>query len=248
MTLRPDPSLPARRNLRRPVSVPATAGHPVAVAGRGATSGGPILPFSGPDQPDLSGTCGPAGATPPRTSPPELRRPVRKFPASSGSGWDATCAVARGASCAPLGVPSAQAHTASSGRKLRPAPHRKLRCGMTSEGISMARTPPTPIDEKRRERGTRNDWPRAFWVRFYIDGRLTFGDRPYIVEADLTPGVALQETSVRLDQLLRGLIKAANVRKPAEVRTCSLELREWDNVTASHPDFVWGVTWDPERE
>lgn len=109
----------------------------------------------------------------------------------------------------------------------------------------MTRKPVTPVDEKRRDQGTRNDQPRAYQVAFFVGDRRWEQQRPYIAEVDLTPGVAVQETAARLNALLRGFITAASVRKIDEIRTCRLELTEFGNNTG-RPDLVWAVSWDPE--
>lgn len=103
----------------------------------------------------------------------------------------------------------------------------------------------TPIDEKRRDQGTRADQPKGYSVAFFIGDRQWEDRRPYFIEADITAGAALQETAARLDALLRGFIAAARVRKPDEIRTCRLELTEWGNNTG-RPDLVRAVSWDPE--
>ncbi|MES2343821.1 MAG: hypothetical protein V4597_19300 [Pseudomonadota bacterium] len=109
----------------------------------------------------------------------------------------------------------------------------------------MVRKPETQIDEMRRNQGTRPDQPRGYLISFFIGDRQWEDKRPYFIDADLTPGVALQQTAGKLDAVLRGFIAAASVRKPEEIRTCRLELTEWGN-TAGRPDLVWTVSWDPE--
>lgn len=109
----------------------------------------------------------------------------------------------------------------------------------------MARQPKTPVDEARAERGTLNDQPKAYMVAFFVGENRWEQPRPYFIDADLTPGVALQETAAKLNALLRGFITAANVRKIEEIRTCRLELTEFGNTTG-RADLVWAVSWDPE--
>lgn len=114
--------------------------------------------------------------------------------------------------------------------------------------------PKTPLELTRERRGAPHDQPRMYWVSFCRgDGRRLLDDRPYVVTLDLTPGQATDEATARLDALLRGCIKAANVRKPDDIRGCYLELRAFVGAEQTppgtgRPELVWPVTWDPERE
>lgn len=112
----------------------------------------------------------------------------------------------------------------------------------------------TAIEEARRRRAAPADQPRMYWVSFHrADGRRLLPELPYLIDLDLTPGAMAEEAGLKLTALLRGCITAANLHRPADIRGCYLELRQFTGAEQAPPgrgapDMVWPVTWDPERE
>ena len=95
---------------------------------------------------------------------------------------------------------------------------------------------------QHRGRTTAADQPRLYRVRLFEGPYEVLSGALYPVVLDLTPGPALEESHHRLDELLRSLLRIANV-KPAKVRLHSLDIGDWDSGISL---FKWPVTWDPE--
>lgn len=106
----------------------------------------------------------------------------------------------------------------------------------TAEQTRLAR------EKQRRDRGTLADQPRPYWVALLQDERQVMERKPYMISLDLTPGLPFEDAAARLDALLRGMIKAGNVRK-SDIPTCALAVHDWDT---SQVVFFWPVTWEPE--
>ena len=107
------------------------------------------------------------------------------------------------------------------------------------------------VDDRERDRRDAQRWreyqartsapdqPRLYRARLFEGSWEVPTGGVYRVVLDLTPGPGLEAAGVKLDELLRSLLRIAKVRTE-KVAVHVLDISEWDTDRSL---FRWPVTW-----